>query len=150
MNAFAVQLTGPAMGAIAIIALFGDDARSPSSPASPPKSHRHISCRKILSCHSFNDPATDTPIDDALIVYTADNAYELHVHGGTAVVETILRSLHQAGAQQLSLQRLASAGYFGNLLHAELLTTLPTATTLTAARLLAAQTTEGLAAWSRQ
>jgi tRNA modification GTPase len=148
MNAFAVQLTGPAMGAIAVIALFGDDAHALFGRFATSKTLEPLVIGKF-SRATLRDPATDTPIDDALIIHTANNTYELHVHGGTVVVQTLLRALQQIGAQHISLREATQRGHFGNLLHAELLTTLSTATTLTAARLLAAQTTEGLTAWSR-
>jgi tRNA modification GTPase len=148
MSAFSIQLTGPGMGAIAVIALFGDDAHAILTRFTTPKTIDPLTIGKF-SRVTLRDPATHTPIDDALLIQTDTHAYELHIHGGTAVVTALLQALTHAGAPQLSLQDALHQNLFGNLLHSEILTALPAATTLPAARLLAAQSTEGLTAWSR-
>jgi tRNA modification GTPase len=148
MNASFLQLTGRGMGAIAVIALTGPDARAVLLQLLPATTLDHAtlghSARALL-----HDPKTHTPIDDALLLRTAEHTYELHLHGGIAVVDSVLHALTQAGASPLSIPDALQQNLLGSLLQAEISVALSTATTLTAVHLLAAQAAEGLAAWSR-
>ena len=95
MDATAVQLTSPCPGAIAVILLTGTDAsqvlHAATRPGCAARWHRARLPRvEIIS-------AAGATIDDALLVCLAPKRYELHVHGGTAVVDAVLQRLTEAG-----------------------------------------------------
>ncbi len=147
MKTIAVQLTGPGMGAIAVVAVAGDAAQSIVQRVAGPKKISEMQTGKSFRAMLL-DPRTQTALDDSIIVCIAPHHYELHIHGGVAVVNALLEALEYAGAARTSIDEASRQNFFGPALHAEVTTTLPTAQTMTAARLIAAQAEEGLAAWA--
>jgi tRNA modification GTPase len=136
----AMQLTARVPGAIAVILLAaprGDDAtvgrlfqqiaRSPRAAALPVGG---------LTKSAILAPGGEI-LDDALIVRTAQDRWELHLHGGTTVVETVLSALRQAGVQVVPPQQAPELLAPG--LEGEMLLALSKAVTDTALRLLLAQ-----------
>jgi len=144
----AVQLTAPGVGAIGVILLAGPAAATPL---------QHIANSPRVSAlqpgqfarTALTAPGTAQVIDDALIVCLAADRYELHVHGGVAVMAAVLDALRLAGATIISLDAARARGLFGHGIHGELALALPSATTMTALQLLAQQPTQGLARWGR-
>ncbi len=139
----AVQLTAPGPGAIAVILLAGTTAATAlQTLAQSPRVPR-------LAVGAFTKTVLAAPggmpLDDALVVRTGADRYELHLHGGTAVVNAVLQALHTAGARVLPA---AEAGdLLGSGIDAELQLALPQAVTETALRLLLAQP-RAWAAWT--
>ena len=161
----ALRLTAPGMGAIAVILLAGPGARAALESIAGNPSIQPGAVRRAR----FATPSA--PIDDGLIITLAPDRFELHLHGGTAVVAAILGALAAAGVtlvppDQAARVLAASSG----TLQAELQIALASAVTETAVRLLANQTitsaastaptgnwtldtghsTRGLAAWTQR
>jgi tRNA modification GTPase len=141
----AVLLTPPAMGAIAVIRIAGPDARAVVA--------RLASSRRVPSLVAGQTARTnlvhgDDLLDDALAVCITEDAFELHLHGGTAVVDATFAALAAGGAEVLTSAAARMRGFFGAGIAADLTLALPQAGTLTGARLLACQTDVGLAAWA--
>jgi tRNA modification GTPase len=86
-------------------------------------------------------PASGEVLDDALIVRVATDRLELHVHGGVAVVEGVMTALEAAGARV--------GGATSSTIEEDVTAALPLALTMTGARLVAAQGSEGLGAFVR-
>ena len=78
-----------------------------------------------------------------------EERYELQLHGGVAVVEMALSALAAAGATIASPDDGAAAGLFGGI-EGEVVRVLSTAQSMSAARLVASQSHEGLAEWGRK
>lgn len=84
-------------------------------------------------------------IDDGLVVPTGADTVELHIHGGLAVIDTMLAALRDLGAQ--IVDPAEARHVFGDSLETQVQLALPRALTPTAVRLLANQTGPGLHAW---
>jgi tRNA modification GTPase len=149
----ALQLTARAPGAIAVIllaapsgadALVGIPPDPPDALVGIPRLLQRIarSPRAVtLPVGGLTKTALRSPegtvLDDALVVRTAEDRWELHLHGGTAVVDGVLAALRQAGVRILPPEdapELLAPGLEG-----ELQLALPHAVTETALRLLLAQ-----------
>ena len=148
MNTLAVQLTGPGVGAIAAILVSGDRAGDILRQLAPAPRIAAMQSGDALHC-ALCHPVTAEKIDDAMIVRTGNVSWELHIHGGVAVVAAVLDALKSAGAPIVTVEDARRLGVFGAGIEGEIAITLPQAKTLTAARLLAAQLDAGLTAWSR-
>ncbi len=146
---FAVQLTPQGSGAIAVILVAGQEAAAivtcltPRADGMVVGQHLHVS----LWSRGRGD---DRVLDDALVVRIAGDRFELHVHGGEAVVAVVMKELAFVGAVQLSLTQAAERGIFGKGIAAEVNLALPRARTGTGLRLLSRQSTDGLARWARK
>ena len=100
--------TAPGRAAIAVIRLSGDGvgrALARLAGRSPPP--RHASLRRL------RDPDTGAVLDQALVLwfpspdsFTGEDAAELHLHGGVAVVAAVTQALRRLGL------RLAEPGEF--------------------------------------
>ena len=141
MNTVVVQLTSRGVGAIAVVMVAGPEAARVVAGFS--RSRRAGTMRPGDILHTnLVDPASgnEPPVvlDDALVVCTQGDRYELHLHGGTAVVESVLAALQAAGVAIISAEEAGARGLFGEpqSLRAELALMLPCAQTMTAVRLL--------------
>src|SRR5271156_4974062 len=104
MKTIAVQLTGKGVGAIAVVLVAGDGARAVLGKIVAAEKAGNLQSGKFVRA-SLQHPTTRVPLDDAVIVCTATNQYELHLHGGIAVVDAVLECLHIAGATRTSLEQ---------------------------------------------
>lgn len=141
----AVLLTPPAMGAIAVIRIAGSDARTILMHlASSPR----VAALRAGQTARTNLVRESDILDDALVVCVAEGLFDIHLHGGIAVVEATVGALEAAGASLLTASEARDQGFFGTGIAADVALALPQATTLTGARLLASQTDNGLFAWA--
>ncbi len=151
---YAVRITPAGAGAIAVIAVVGLAARS---------------CVMQLCRRAENLPVKGMTratlrfqgreIDDALVVCREEYHFEIHAHGGMAVVEQILAALQTAGATvrdgfenlpaYQALQRDQTVSPAPAILN-EVLAVLPGLDNSFAVRLLASQHIQGLGAWAVQ
>lgn len=150
-DTFACPLTGPGVGAIAVILLAGPRAAeilsrvcSSQRVAQLPIGQSHLA----HLCHpSPGDAQPPSPIDQALIIRAGDCDFELHLHGGVAVMREAQSALQAAGATVVGgLDAIPPAAPPGLCpADAEVLSALAGAQTQTAAQLLLRQP----AAWQR-
>ena len=151
---YAGRITPAGAGAIAVIAVVGFMART---------------CVTQLCTRAENLPVKGITraalrfqgreIDDALVVCREEYHFEIHAHGGMAVVEQILAALQMAGATVREafenlpayqpLQGDQPVSPVPAILN-EVLAVLPGLDNPYAVRLLAGQHTQGLAAWATQ
>jgi len=89
-------------------------------------------------------------LDEALVLRVAQDRFELHLHGGLAVMDAVLRALSEAGAMVIDAGRAAEMGVLGNVLEGEIAVAVPSAVTETGVRLLAEQGETGLRGWARE
>ncbi len=159
-DTFAAQLTARGVGAIGVLLLAGPDAEKILAAVAFGKSPRHLAIGTTALCRisaAGAEDAGESPVDEALIVRTAESRFELHVHGGIAVMEAVKAALQNAGAKIVSTDEAAKlqlletprksgepAGPWGTM-EAELLLALPHARTAVAAELLLHQP----AAWEK-
>ena len=101
--------TAPGMGGIAVIRVSGPDALSSlarmSKPGSKPPQPRYATLRTLL------DPASGDVLDQALVLFfpgprsfTGEDVVELHVHGGVAIVNSVLAALSEAPGLRLAVR----------------------------------------------
>ncbi len=143
---YATLLTPPTLGAIAVIQIAGPDATQvvagmATNPRVPTLAPRQTARSDLAESGDI--------LDDALIIRICEHSWEVHVHGGTAVVDAVLRAAATLGAATTSPEMARGQGSFGVGLAADVALVLPQALTLTGARLIAAQADGGLAAWAR-
>src|SRR4051812_33687635 len=156
----AVQLTAKGVGAIGVILITGRNAhsiiqkicRSPRAAALLPGQ----SIRSTLLAPAAAAPETARPpsevsqtFDDALVVRVSEEAYELHVHGGMAVMTVALEALRHAGAEVVSAVEAGERGIFGSGIDGDVALAISNATTMTGLQVLARQKTGGLLQWAR-
>jgi len=129
----AILLTTRAPGAIGVILLTGNGSQQIVTA---------LAGGSIAQCLPVGRYARATlvdaqgqPFDDALVVHTDADRWELHVHGGVAVVDAALARLSEIGALVVPV---AEAGELLGLGH-ELQTALAKAQTRTSLQLLLAQ-----------
>jgi tRNA modification GTPase len=155
MPANAVLLTPPATGAIAVFLLAGQTTHSSlqsccngAGPAMPPGTVRRVTLR-----------AGQDVVDDGLLICTSPDIFELHLHGGPAVVQRAAEVLGQNGIEVLDPRSDAGKAVaarwcvdpaYRTGMGAEIFAALPLATTATALQLLANQLRHGLGAWRDQ
>jgi|GEM_PF-514152 len=149
---YAGRITSVAAGAIAVIAVVGVAARH--SVAEVCSRAKNIPVKGITRATlMFQGQA----IDDALIVCRDEQHFEIHAHGGTAVVEQILAALQSTGATVRDpLDMIPPYQAIGRHQHIspapailnEVLAALPGVDNIYAVRLLAGQHEQGLAAWA--
>lgn len=132
MDVIAVQLTTPTPGAIGVILLRGRNAPQVLQAVTRSTRAGTLTPGEVARVEIVS--AAGAPIDDALLVCLSPERYELHIHGGTAVVDAVLARLSEAGARVLPLEQ--AQGVLGPGLDAEVLLALPKAVTSTALRLL--------------
>ena len=149
---YAVRITPAGAGAIAVIAVVGSAAR--------PCVMQLCTRAKDLAGKSMARATLrfkGREIDDALVVCREECHFEIHAHGGVAVVEQILSALDAAGAtvwdgfenlpNHQPLQDGQTASPAPAILN-EVLTALPGLDNSFAVRLLASQHIQGLGAWA--
>ena len=149
---YAGRITAMAAGAIAVIAVVGVAARH--SVAELCSRVKNIPVKGISRATlMFQGQA----IDDALIVCRDEQHFEIHAHGGTAVVEQILAALQSTGATVRDpFDMILPDQAIGRHQHSspapailnEGLAALPGVNNVYAVRLLAGQHEQGLAAWA--
>lgn len=107
--------TGPGRAAIAIIRISGAHSQDV---------YRKLSLKnkapvpRLATVTTLYNPDTREPLDEALVLffkaphsYTGEDLLELHVHGGPAVVQGILKALQSLGTD-LGIVRYAEPGEF--------------------------------------
>ncbi|MGC8624874.1 MAG: GTPase [Phycisphaerae bacterium] len=150
-------MTASGTGAIAVIAVGGSRAGDAVAELYPQAKHLSTGGVKRATLVFQGQE-----IDDALIVCRTAINFEIHAHGGVAVVEQILAALRAAGAtvsdaplahgDWLLDDDVATAQHYSSApaILREVLETLPTVDNLFTLRLLTCQHTTGLAAWARK
>jgi tRNA modification GTPase len=137
----AIPLTAPAPGAIGVILLAAPGAGTLAGVLDLLQNIARSPRAATLPVGGLAKTAILSPegavLDDALIVRTAEDRWELHLHGGTAVVDAVRAALRRAGVRILPPEdapELLAPGLEG-----ELQLALPKAVTETGLRLLLAQ-----------
>src|ERR1700690_3488570 len=97
LHADAVRLTADSPGAIGVILLAGGDAEQALRIVAPAIRTERLGVGAFAK--TILKSSDGTALDDALVVHTDEKRWELHVHGGTAVVEGVLEALRAAGAR---------------------------------------------------
>jgi tRNA modification GTPase len=143
----AVLLTPAGVGAIAVVRVAGPGAREVVA--------RLATSGRVAGLLPGQTARTDLGhkgdlLDDALAVCVGADAVELHVHGGVAVTDAVLRALAELGAARLDLEEARAGGIFGRGVAADVMLALPRAVTLSGARLVAAQVEGGISGWARE
>jgi tRNA modification GTPase len=134
-HADAVRLTADSPGAIGVILLAGSGAAHVLRGLAPSLRTERVEVGAFAK--TILRSGDGTALDDALVVHTGEDRWELHVHGGTAVVEGVLEELRLAGTRIIPS---AEAGHLlGSGIAGEVQLALPRAATETALRLLLAQ-----------
>jgi tRNA modification GTPase len=136
---FALPLTPRAPAAIAVILLAGPGAPVILQKIAANKKAPDLSVGQFCRSRLLDLSSPPKEIDDALILHTAPNDWELHTHGGIAVIDGLLATLQAAGAQILSPEQAEAHGLLGSGLAGELPLALSRAATPSALRLLLAQ-----------
>ncbi len=149
---YAVQITPTGTGAIAVIAVVGLAARSCVMQLCTRAKKLPV---KGLTRATLRFQGRE--IDDALVVCRGEYHFEIHAHGGVAVVEQILAALEATGAtvresfanlpDYQPLQGDQTVSPAPAILN-EVLAALPSLDNSFAVRLLASQHIQGLAAWA--
>lgn len=149
---YAVRITPAGAGAIAVIAVVGSAAR--------PCVMQLCTRAKDLAVKGLTRATLrfqGREIDDALVVCRGEYHFEIHAHGGVAVVEQILGALQTAGAtvrdgfENLPDHQPLQGDQTGSSAPAilnEVLAVLPGLDNSFAVRLLAGQHIQGLGAWA--
>ena len=134
-----IQLTGSGVGAIAVLLLAGTRALEIAEKVTSGKTAAlHIG----KTIHTSIVNAAGEVLDDAMAVQAGNERIELHTHGGTAVVAAVIHAIEQAGAQHITPEEAHNLGILDDVT-----ITLPSAKTLTAAKLIAAK---GLIHWAQE
>ena len=146
-------LTAASSGAIAAIAVVGDEARHCVARLCAGAGLMAVAGikRGTLTFHGQE-------IDDVLIVCRNERHFEIHAHGGVAVVERILEALRAAGAIVGTAEDYCDAvgGDTGErpasapAILKEVLAALPAVDNSFTLRLLSGQHIQGLAEWARE
>ena len=145
MITHAILLTAPGSAAIAVVRIHGPAAQSIAAQLAPaaarmePGTFQHAILRH-----------EKTVLDDALLLRTADQTFEIHLHGGRAVIDGVLRALSILGAEITPADSplAAELAWPGESpISREVLSALRTALTPTAAELLTRQRTV-VSAWA--
>jgi tRNA modification GTPase len=134
-----MRLTAEAPGAIGVVLVCGEGVEEVLRKVVPGVRVEKVAVGSLVKTTLV--AADGAVMDEGLAVHVGEGRWELHVHGGMAVVEGVMRALEAAGA------RVVAGGEEGELLGAgmegELQMALPGATTETALRLLLAQREAG-------
>ena len=149
MEIVAVQLTGKGVGAIAVVLVAGAGVREFLAPMGASERARRLEVGKMAHT-AFVDPVSRVAVDDIVVVRVGEERFELQVHGGVAVVEGVLDVLAGGGARIVSAGDAEGRDLLGKRIEGEILQMLSSAQSMSAARLLAAQSHEGLVAWGRK
>lgn len=107
MSTIAAVATPPGSGGIGIVRISGPGAKNLLSRVFLPRSRNFVNFRPWTLHRGVILDASDEPLDDVLAVfmpgpctYTGEDVAEIHCHGGTFLVEAVLRSLLRLGARQ--------------------------------------------------
>ncbi len=147
----ATVLTPPGVGAIAVLAVAGLGAAAAVAGLTGRKTAfetLRISLVKLTD--------NGEVLDEGIVIRRAADIFEIHVHGGTAVVESILAALARYGMPAIPAEKAAGilrgcgANEHESAIAAEVLTALPGATSARSVRLLLAQRQGGLSAWAAE
>ena len=148
-----VLLTPPGPSAIAVYLVRGPDAAGALAQCCGPAA-AHLQAGQVRRIVLRDGSYT---VDDALLVALAPDTFELHLHGGQALVQTVAALLqrlggrvsppHSDGAGYLVAQSCAAPS-FRQGIGAAILGALPLARTATALELLTGQREHGLTAWA--
>ena len=99
-DTFACPLTGPGVGAVAVVLLTGPRAAEILARMCSSPRLAQLPIGESLLAHLHHPPhqnaAPPAPIDQALIIRTGDSQYELHLHGGIAVMGETQSALQAA------------------------------------------------------
>ncbi|MCL2647837.1 MAG: 50S ribosome-binding GTPase [Phycisphaerales bacterium] len=147
MKTVVVRLTGSGVGAIAGVLVAGVRAMEVAGKVTGGKA---VGLRVNGAVHTAIVNAAGEVVDDAMAVRVGEEHFELHTHGGTAVVAAVIRAVEEAGAQQVSLEKANRLGLLGRGIAGEVMMAMPLTRTITAVRLIASQAEEGLTRWARE
>ncbi|MGN6366687.1 MAG: GTPase [Phycisphaerae bacterium] len=149
MGIVAVQLTGRGVGAIAVVLVAGAGAREFLRPLLGSERARGLAVGEMAHSTLRRGDGGEV-IDDIGVARVGEERFELHLHGGVAVVEAALGGLAELGARIVEAADAVGLGIFGEGIAGEVVEALPRARGMTGARLVAAQGEEGLAAWAEK
>ncbi len=147
------RLTADAPGAIAVIQVSGPAAAAQINAIVPGHNALALQPGMLHLVHLTLDGAA---VDHCLLICHAPNLFELHLHGGPAVVRAVTRALvgHSDSAplptnapQPTSPAAMLSSPVAPSTIEAEVYDLLAVATSRTAVRMLANQLTSGLTQW---
>lgn len=147
----AAVLTPPGVGAIAVLAVAGPGAAAAVAELTGRKKTFDIS-----RCYLVKLIDNGESLDEAMVIRHAADIFEIHVHGGVAVVEAILSALARRNVRAIPVEKAAGPlRGFGvddheSAIAAEVLAALPGASSVSAVRLLLAQRRGGLRAWAAE
>ena len=147
----ATVLTPPGVGAIAVLAVAGPGAAAVLGSLTG----RKTAFEMLRTCLVKLTDKGEL-LDEGIVIRRAADIFEIHVHGGTAVVESILAALARYGMSVIPAEKvvglLRNCGADGHesTIAAEALTALPGATSARSVRLLLAQRQGGLSMWAAE
>jgi tRNA modification GTPase len=142
-----IQLTPRGTGGIAVLLAAGSDAGG--AIAQLAGSTRASNLQPGEAMHTpLLDPDTRMAVDDVVLVRRAQDHYELHLHGGIAVMDAIAGLLVRMGGTRMDAPEAVQRGLLENPLEGAIALALGRAQTMTGVRLLASQRRDGLARWA--
>jgi len=153
MSVGAAVLTGPGVGAIASIGLFGEAAPSILAAIFQPTGGGGLDVEvgRIVLGHIVDGAQT---IDQVTVAREAPHQFAIHCHGNPLIVETIMEFLQRRGVELLSAPqwqaRVLAADESKTSLAIEARLALTTVKTIDGARIIANQTEGGLSELCRQ
>ncbi len=142
METYVLQMTARAMGAIGVIRIWGEEAAKVVDSVMAKTGAGTMAVGKVRRVRV----GKPTVIDDAVLIKLGEGEFELHTHGGIAVMAAVLAALKEAGAEIVETERAIALGMLGGVLEAEMLAMMARAVTETGLRLLANQPS-ALGAW---
>ena len=149
MEILAVQLTGRGVGAIGVVLVAGAGCGNFFCRCCGAGGRG--SWRWGGTAHTaFVRPQSGVVVDDVVVARVGEERFEIHLHGGVAVVAAALEALAAGGAEIVSVDEARGRGVFGGGIAGEILQALALAKSMTGARLVAAQEEEGLGTWARK
>ncbi len=147
----ATVLTPPGVGAIAVLAVAGPGAAVAVAGLTGRNAPFDMLRTYLVK---FMDQGES--LDQGIVIRRAADIFEIHVHGGTAVVESILAALARHGMPTIPAEKVPGRlRGFGtddpdSAIGAEILTALPAATSVGGVRLLLGQRQAGISAWAAE
>jgi len=153
MSVCAAVMTGPGVGAIATVGLFGDSIPSVLEAVFQPSGSRaaDFEVGRIVLGHIVDGDGT---IDQVTVAREAPCEFAIHCHGNPLIVETIMAVLQRHGVELLPAPqwqaRVLAADESKTALAIEARLALTTVKTVEGARILASQPEGGLGQWCRQ
>src|SRR5947209_3608667 len=113
MDTVAVQLTGRGVGAIGVVLVAGSGAAALLAGMAMSERARRLAAGQMAHTALLH-PQTKIVLDDAVLVRVAEERFEVHLHGGIAVIDAVLGALTAGGARVLSAEEARRMGLFGS------------------------------------